>query len=276
MMQYREGIFKSQSLSEAVKEEMLLNGVWREGCPVGLDRLRLITFSYWDFNGQQQNDGELVILDAAALRVIQIFRKLHEVKFPIGQAHRIEIYKGCDETSLEKNNTCAFNYRPIVGGSLISIHSYGLAIDVNPIQNPYLGFKDEASRINGQLRILPAEGRDYLNRTKIRSGMVEPIVDIFKKNGFSVWGGEWNDPLDWQHFQPSRAMAQLLSIMTSEDALAIFELYAEKKYLFNTWDFNNHFIEELYKEDSQKFMHMFTTNLEILDMRPDVFVKAWK
>ncbi len=268
--------FATQSLSEIIQKEMMLNEVWKEDCPVGLDRLRLVTFSYFDFKGEEYTDGELVVLDAVAVRVIQIFKELYEIRFPLAQAKRIEIYKGCDETSMAQNNTCAFNHRPIVGGSLISIHSYGLAIDINPIQNPYVGFKDEAARARGQLRILPAEGRDYLNRTKIRPGMVEPIVNIFKRNGFSIWGGDWNDPLDWQHFQPSRAIAQLLAVMTFEDASDLFELYADKNQLLNSWDFKDSTLEELYKKDPAKFMDAVKIHPEFLDTTPDTFVKVWK
>lgn len=266
-----KNIFTSQPLFEAIKKEMVLNSVWKEDCPVSLDRLRLVTFSYFDFEEKEHTDGELVILDAVATRVVNIFKELYHLKFPLAQAKRIEVYKGCDETSMAQNNTCAFNHRPIVGGSLPSIHSYGLAIDINPIQNPYLGFKDDAARTNGQLRVLPAAGRDYLNRTKIRPGMVEPVLDILKKNGFSVWGGGWNDPLDWQHFQPSRTMAQLLSIMSPDDASDFFELYADRNQLLNAWDFKDQTLENLYKKNPVMFMVTVKAHPEILDMMPDVF-----
>ena len=99
----------------------------------------------------------------------------------------------------------------------------------------------------------------------------EPVLDILKKNGFSVWGGGWNDPLDWQHFQPSRTMAQLLSIMSPDDASDFFELYADRNQLLNAWDFKDQTLENLYKKNPVMFMVTVKAHPEILDMMPDVF-----
>ena len=206
--------FAIESLSADSKKIMTAKGVWKDQCPVSLNRLRIFNFPYYDFNSIEHYDGKIVILDVVVNRVANIFKELHALKFPIYKAEVIENYNGDDEASMADNNSSCFNCREIVGGGLPSLHSYGLAIDINPIHNPYIMLEDSTNKKRGIIKILPAAGYDYLNRTNIRPGMVEPIVPIFAKNGFPVWGGKWNTPIDWQHFQPSRAMAQLLALMT--------------------------------------------------------------
>ena len=125
---------------------------------------------------------------------LSIFGELYQIRFPIHQMETIENFQGDDEKSMKANNSSCFNFRKIAGTDKLSIHSYGLAIDINPKQNPYV--------TNGI--IYPEDGASYLNRETQRPGMVEPIVDIFKRNGFEIWGGEWKDPIDYHHFQVSK------------------------------------------------------------------------
>ena len=92
------------------------------------------------------------------------------------------------------NNSSCFNFRKIDGSELLSMHSYGLAIDINPVQNPFIQ-KDKIS---------PLDGKSFLNRRDEVAGLVEPIIDIFYKYGFTVWGGRWTTPIDYHHFQVPR------------------------------------------------------------------------
>ena len=101
---------------------------------------------------------------------------------------------------MQANNSSCFNFRKIDGSDLLSMHSYGLAIDINPVQNPFIQ--------NGT--ILPLAGKEYLERELIRKGMVEPIINIFNKYGFTVWGGDWTTPRDYHHFQYPRDQIELL------------------------------------------------------------------
>jgi D-alanyl-D-alanine carboxypeptidase len=185
-------------------------------------RLALVKFSYFGFDGEVHHDGELVVLDAAADRVANIFEKLAKMHFPIQQAKRLDVYDGDDEASMSDNNTSAFNDRSIAGGASVSIHAYGLAIDVNPMQNPF------CQNRHGALQVSPKNGEGYLNRADGRPGMVEAVVDIFAENGFPIWGGDWQNPIDYQHFQVGRDLARRLAQASSADAKAIFEMQIEQ------------------------------------------------
>ena len=109
--------------------------VWSAHCPVPLNRLSLVQFSYHDFNGTIHYDGSVVVMDVLAPHVENIFRHLFLQRFPLQSAKRIEHFEGNDDASMAANNCSAFNYRAIAGTNTISIHSYGAAIDVNPVQN---------------------------------------------------------------------------------------------------------------------------------------------
>jgi len=258
--------FKIEPLSDALKEEMKTKGTWKEECPVGLVRLRLVKFSYYDFNQHAHDDGEIVVLDAVSQHVLEIFKELYNYKFPLAKARRIEHYDGSDDESLADNNSSSFNFREITGGGMPSLHSYGLAIDINPIQNPFIAPTESANPLHGLVQILPAAGLEYLNRQNIRPGMVEPIVEIFKKHGFKIWGGQWNNPIDWQHFQLSRAVAQLLAAQTPEDAKELFEMYVQGSTLLDALDAKQNSFVELYKRDSKAFMQCLKNNPALLNM----------
>lgn len=258
----------SKALNSDQIAEMCQKQVWRPECPVPLERLRKVCFSHYTFDNTVCHEGELVVLDSVAPFVENIFKKLFEVRFPIQQARAIEYYDGSDERSLADNNSACFNCREILGGGIISIHSYGLAIDINPIQNPYIAPQDLSNPLIGQLQILPAAGAHYLNRRNRRPGMVEDIVDIFKENGFYIWGGNWNDPIDYQHFQPSRAMAQMLATMTSEHASHFFKLYVQQPLLMNQVDAKQNCFIELYHRNPQFFMDALQHKSDIMSWEP--------
>jgi hypothetical protein len=228
-------------LSDTMRQEMLVKNVWREGCPISLDRLRVVTFPYCDFLRSTSRSGELIVLDAVAQKVFHIFNELYRRQFPLAKAQRIEFYNADDELSMAANNSSSFNCRALTYGSTFSLHAYGLAIDINPVQNPYLAVSD--------LKILPPEGAAFINRANLREGMAEHISDIFNRNGFTIWGGRWNNPIDWQHFQVPRSLAELLAAMSPEHAALFFEHYA----------LNNQILEgktpALYRDNPDAFMH---------------------
>lgn len=191
-------------------------------CPISLERLKLIKFSYYDFDKIEHHDGEIVVLDAVAKSVLSIFKELHAIKFPIAKARPIEYYNGNDIDSMLDNNTSGFNCREIIGGGLPSLHAYGLAIDINPLQNPYVKIKK--GKIDQNL-VQPKNASEYLNRKILKPGMVEKIVSIFRKNGFTEWGGQWKTLKDWQHFQTPRKLALILVKLPPSDAEKYFEKY---------------------------------------------------
>lgn len=198
------------SIGKVLCADMIAHHVLSPNAPLGCERLRLLKFTYVGFDHQLHEDGEIVVMDAVAEHVLRIFVELREKRFPIAKAKLMNVYDGNDNASMADNNTSAFNYRRVTGGSLISLHAYGLAIDVNPVQNPYLKGSGPTVRVS------PEAGVDYINRLNNRpgkahrEGMAEDVIDIFANNGFLIWGGYWDNPIDYQHFEVGRALADKL------------------------------------------------------------------
>jgi D-alanyl-D-alanine carboxypeptidase len=215
--QNREGV---APISMELCRDMKLHHVLNPGAVVGCDRLRLVNFGYIGFDGQLHNDGEIVVMDAVADHVLKIFVTLRNRRFPIEKAKLMNSYDGNDDASMVDNNTSAFNDRKVAGTTAISVHAYGLAIDVNPIQNPYV----EHSR--GILTFSPKAGARYADRKRTQSGMAETVVDVFADHGFATWGGHWRSA-DYQHFQVSRKMADQLARRSSAEAQTLFDRYVE-------------------------------------------------
>ena len=228
--------FSKAPLSNGLRQDMIKNNIWSPNCPVSLDRLNVLKLSYVDFDGNEHHDGSLVVHDVVADHIIAIFRNLYENKFPISSINLINDYKGNDEKSMEDNNSSGFNCRSIPNSNIISIHSYGLAIDINPVQNPYLVTNYEFRKAN--ITVFPAQGVEYINRRNIRTGMVETVinntsqetvVDIFQKHGFTVWGGNWNSPIDWHHFQVTREQAEIISQLSYQEGVEFFNSLVSSK-----------------------------------------------
>jgi hypothetical protein len=204
--------------------------VFHEGAPVDCSRLRTIGFPYFDFNGQIHRDGKIMVLDSVAGHVQAIFAALYRRRFPIDKANLMNHYRGKDDESMVDNNTSAFNDRPIAGGdnSKRSLHAYGLAIDLNPVQNPFVKIGDQGNTV-----FSPAKGADYANRLRIRPnksvrpGMAEEVVDTFADNGFLNWGGYWDSPIDYQHFEVPRAVAECLASLPFGRSRRIFNAYVD-------------------------------------------------
>ncbi|MEQ8472494.1 MAG: M15 family metallopeptidase [Marinoscillum sp.] len=169
---------------------------WRDDCPVTLDRLKIVTVEHYDFVGSVQ-EGQIIVLDLVADAISAVFSELFNQKFPIHQLVPSHSYKGDDLASMEANNSSAFNCRMIMAEGTWSSHSYGVAIDINPHQNPYVLIDHQESTA----KIYPSNGTMYLNRHVQKQGMLEPVVDVFKQHGFTEWGGKWDDRLDYHHFQ---------------------------------------------------------------------------
>jgi len=209
-------------------DEMRARNVMTPISPVSCDRLRLVTFAYSDFEGRMHDKGEIVVLDTVADSVLRIFIKLRAMQFPIAKVRLMNHYDGNDSASTRDNNTSSFNARKSTGGSSLSMHAYGLAIDLNPVQNPYATLRSDSSR-----NYAPKAGAAYANRsvdraTQLRSGMAEAVIDVFADEGFNVWGGYWHNPTDYQHFQVNRPMAERLASLSPQQASAEFKRYVER------------------------------------------------
>jgi hypothetical protein len=210
------------SVTQALCDDMKKHNVIRAGAIVGCERLKLIKVPYVGFDGATRTDGEIMVMDAAAENVLRIFARLRDMGFPIAKARLINHYDGSDDASIADNNTSAFNSRNVAGTSTLSLHAYGLAIDLNPVQNPYV------QRSGGKSRFSPPAGAAYADRLngqpekQLRRGMAEAVIDVFADEGFLIWGGYWKSATDYQHFQVSRGLAQQLARLAPTQAQTVF------------------------------------------------------
>jgi hypothetical protein len=178
-------------LDQATRSAMTPS-VWRPGCPVALDDLRAVTVSFWDFGGKVQT-GTLVVHAFWAPSIVSVFSQLFDARYPIERMVPIEAYGGDDDKSVLANNTSAFNCRPVAGTSRLSRHSYGLALDINPLQNPYV-------RSDGT--VMDPAAKKYIDRRKNEPGMIhagDGVVTAFSSIGWK-WGGNFKRTKDYQHF----------------------------------------------------------------------------
>ncbi len=184
-------VFKVESIPESYR--IAMNGVsWNAKCPVPMDKLRRVKVGYMGFDGQSMQ-GELVVHQSVSDEIVTIFKELYAAGYPIKSIAMVDIYKGDDTLSMDADNTSAFNYRPVTGSKTLSKHSYGIAIDINPIENPY---------VKGEV-ISPAAGRNYTDRSRILPGMIiagDPCFQAFTSRGW-IWGGNWKTLKDYQHFE---------------------------------------------------------------------------
>lgn len=158
--------------------------------------LRYLTITYYGFDGKSHK-GEMIVNKKIAKKTVAVFKELYKEKYPIEKMVLIDEYDADDEDSMKDNNTCAFNYRTIAGTSKLSNHGLGLAIDINPLYNPYVKVK------KGKTIVSPKEGKKYADRGVDCEYMIQKndiCVKTFKKYGFS-WGGSWNSVKDYQHFE---------------------------------------------------------------------------
>jgi hypothetical protein len=164
------------------------------GCPVAPADLRLVAVTHWGFDGRAHR-GELVVHEDVATAVVRVFRALHGARFPVQRMRTVDAYGGDDDASMAANNTSAYNCRRTTGGTSWSEHAYGRAIDLDPVQNPY---------VRGTA-VAPPAGRAYLDRSDVRPGMVvagDAVVRAFAAVGWE-WGGSFRTLKDYQHFSES-------------------------------------------------------------------------
>lgn len=171
-----------------------LSASWRSGCPVSPAGLRLVEVTHWGYDGRARI-GRVVVARDLTDEVTAIFARLYAQRFQIQRMEVVDAYGGSDAASMAANNTSAFNCRRVAGTTTWSEHAYGTAIDVNPVQNPYVrnGVAD------------PKAGSSWLNRAWATPGMIrdgDSTVAAFAANRFR-WGGHWRTVKDYQHFSIS-------------------------------------------------------------------------
>jgi hypothetical protein len=173
------------------KVRKAMGTTWRPGCPVGLRDLRYVTVTFRGFD-RLAHTGELVVNAHHAKPLTRVFRRLYEADFPIEQMTLPTTVEPDPTPNGDGNGTAAFACRPTTGETSWSAHAFGLALDLNPFQNPYR---------SGDL-LLPELARSYLNRGWRRPGMIHPdgvVVRAFADIGWS-WGGDFRTLEDYHHF----------------------------------------------------------------------------
>ncbi len=167
---------------------------WRPGCPVPLSELRYLKLSYMDFSGAERT-GELVVHRDAVDVAVAMFRLMWEENFPIASLRLVDDFGGDDDASMAANNTSAFNCRYVAGTTRWSNHATGRAIDINPIQNPWVSSRG----------VEPPAGAAFTDRSSVRPGMLvagSPAVRVADYVGWG-WGGRWSSSKDYQHLSAS-------------------------------------------------------------------------
>jgi hypothetical protein len=185
------------SASEVSPElaERMTGVSWYDGCPVSIADLRHLRVDHVGFDGHRRT-GELVVHSDAAAAVLEAFRRMYDARFPIERVTLIDEVGGSDDAAMAANLTTAFNCRRVTGGTGWSEHATGRAIDLNPLQNPYISSRGS---------VLPPGGVAYLDRTSGAVGLIVeggPAVAAFDAVGWH-WGGRWRTIKDYQHFSAS-------------------------------------------------------------------------
>ena len=148
--------------------------------------------TYWGYD-ERPHTGEMILNAKATKKIVKVFGKLYEQRYPIRRMELVDVYKGSDFESIEADNTSAFNCRAATGSNSWSQHAYGLAVDINPCENPY---------VHSSGLVEHRKCRTFRNRAKRVPGMIHPgdkVVRAFASIGWS-WGGSWLGTKDYQHF----------------------------------------------------------------------------
>lgn len=188
------GFFSFKEIPDAVFERMKGKS-YSESCTVPCEELRYVRVLHYGFDGLV-HIGELVVNRAIAQDIADIFLELFQAEYPIEKILLIDEYNADDNASMADNNTSSFNYRFVEGTKTISLHAYGLAVDINPLYNPYLPMRD------GVAGVLPENGTEYADRSLDCAYYIRPgdvCCRAFAARGFT-WGGDWESSKDYQHF----------------------------------------------------------------------------
>jgi D-alanyl-D-alanine carboxypeptidase len=185
---------RASRISPHLKERMTGKS-WHQGCPVPIQRLRLIQVSYHGFDGEDHT-GKVVSHKHAVKALTRALRSMYRKGFKVRKMSLVDRYDGSDRRSMRADNSSAFNCRRVSGTNRWSEHAYGRAIDINPVENPYVASDGSVS---------PRRGAPYADRSSHRKGMIHrggATVRAFARQGWG-WGGNWNSSKDYQHFSAS-------------------------------------------------------------------------
>lgn len=184
-------VFASQPIPEEVETRMRGRSL-PANAKISMNQLRYLTLPYYDFDGNIQK-GEMVCNKAIAHDLLCIFRALFSQAYPIYSMRLVDDFDADDEASMQANNTSCFNYRYISGTRILSRHAYGMAVDINPLQNPCIRGK----------QIQPSTAEEFVDRNKDFPHKIDKddyCKEVFTSYRFR-WGGNWRSMKDYQHFE---------------------------------------------------------------------------
>lgn len=185
-------MFTIDNISDSTLNRMIGKS-YPEDCEIDIDDLRYLIIPHYDGNGYIKI-GELVCNKDVADEFIYLFKELFKNKYPIERMVLVDEYDGDDKKSMAANNTSAFNYRVISDTDKLSRHAYGMAIDINPLYNPY---------VKGEY-VSPETGKRFVDRNKSFKYKIDSndltYQILHDKFGFT-WGGDWEKCKDYQHYE---------------------------------------------------------------------------
>lgn len=174
-----------------VPDDVVARSTWRPKCPVSLDQLAYIQMTFWGFD-HLPHTGEMIVNASVAEDVVGVFAKLYAARFPIEEMRVVRREEVHEPPTGDTNVTSSFECRQVTLGDTWSQHSYGLAVDINPFDNPYL---------RGDI-VAPERASAYVDRSWRRPGMIfegDVVTEAFDALGWG-WGGRWSSLKDWMHF----------------------------------------------------------------------------
>ncbi len=169
---------------------------YKADCTVPVEELRYLHVLHKDLDGVT-HEGEMICNVSIAQDLIEIFKALYDAGYPIEKMRLVDEYNADDEASMADNNSSCFNFRFISYTKTVSRHGLGLAVDINPLYNPYI------KTVKGKKSIEPANAGAYEDRTKdfaYKLNKGDLCYNLFTSHGFT-WGGEWTHAKDYQHFE---------------------------------------------------------------------------
>lgn len=188
-------IFASREIDDEIFNR--IKGLsYKDNCNIDLSCLRYLTITHYNFK-HLPSRGEIICNIAIADDLLDIFETLFQHQYEIEKMRLIDYYDADDDKSMEDNNSSAFNFRMISGTNVLSNHSKGMAIDINPLYNPYV------KRLENRLLVSPGTGRPFADRSLSFPHKLDHediCVKEFLKHGF-IWGGDWENVKDYQHFE---------------------------------------------------------------------------
>lgn len=207
MIEDRKGFF-IREISDDLYDRMRGGNTYKEDCIVPREDLRYLIVLHKDKDGNI-HQGEMVVHKLIAEDVLEIFEKLYDAGYPIERMVLPDNYLADDETMMRDNNSSSFNFRFISHTDILSKHGLGMAVDINPLYNPYHKFVENDDGSKTEV-IEPATGEPYLDRSKAFVYKIEKgdlCFKLFTEKGFE-WGGDWTGQKDYQHFELPSAITE--------------------------------------------------------------------